>query len=146
MTTEVTLEKKVTTKQEIAQLISNNVSAIPLIAEHLHINESEVILKLEELVEEGILKGTISEDGLRFYRSDVKMPTISDETVVEVQEDNSMFMIPKAIIVTGIIMFFAGQIFTRVFAEGTALRETSAGLVLLGLIAIIWWSLLIHKV
>ena len=64
------------------------------------------------------------------------MPTISDESVEEEQKDNSMLIIPKAIVGMGIAMFIAGQIFTRIFAEGTPLQETSAGLVLIGLFAI----------
>ncbi|MHA1907223.1 MAG: hypothetical protein ACW98Y_08005 [Candidatus Thorarchaeota archaeon] len=136
MITEITLQEKPETKQEIVHLISNNVSAILLIAEHLHVNEEVVSSLIAELVEEGILKGTFSPDGLRFYRSDVKMPTLSEEPEEVVEKDNSMFIIPKSIVVIGIIMFVVGQIFARIFAEGTSLREMSGGLVLIGLLAI----------
>jgi hypothetical protein len=136
MTTEITLENKATTKQDIVQLITNNVSAIPLIAEHLQIDDELVISLLEDLVEEKTLKGTICENGLRFYRSDVKMPTHFEESEEEEIEDNPMAMVPKLIVATGIIMFITGQIFTRVFTQGTPLQETSAGLVVLGLFAI----------
>ncbi|MFW9847564.1 MAG: hypothetical protein ACFFF4_00385 [Candidatus Thorarchaeota archaeon] len=136
MTSEVSLQDKTTIKQEIVRLISSNISAIHLVAEHLKVSDEVVSSLILELVEEGKLKGTISEDGLRFFRSDVKMPTISNEPVEEEQKGNPMFIIPKAIVTMGIAMFIAGQIFTRVFAQGTPLQETSAGLVLLGLIAI----------
>ena len=136
MTTEIALQDNSIAKQKIVQLISNNISAIPLIAEHIKISEDLVSALISELVEEGVLKGTISQDGLRFYRSDIKMPTILEESIEEPQKDSSMLMIPKAIVITGISLFIAGQIFVRIFEVGTSLRDTAAGLVFLGLIAI----------
>lgn len=134
MTFDVTLHDK--SKDEIVKLISSNLSAISLIAEQLDISETLVTSIIEELVEEGTIHGWFSSDGLRFYRSDVKMPTALEEQVEEEIAGNPKHMIPKAIIATGISLFIAGQILIRLFVEGLPMHNTAAGMVMLGLITI----------
>ncbi|MDF1539332.1 MAG: hypothetical protein P1Q69_10570 [Candidatus Thorarchaeota archaeon] len=138
MTLDTTLQDKSKIKEEISHLISTNFSAIGLIAEHLDISEEAVSTLITELVESGTINGGISPDGLRFYRSDVKMPAISEEPVEEIQEDESIkFLIPKAILGTGIALFIAGQILIRIMAEGVPLYNTAGGMVMVGLITIL---------
>jgi len=67
-------------KGELLDLIMNqNVSAIQTLADRLEITSDEVIELINTLLEEGTIKGTLTEDGVRFFRSEIKLsaaPTI----------------------------------------------------------------------
>jgi len=135
MISDTTLQEESKNREDITHLISNNFSAINLIAEQLDISEEVVSTIIAELVEEGTINGWFSPDGLRFYRSDVKLPTISEKPVEEQEEVyNYKLMIPKVIVVLGIALFIAGQILVRLFSEGAPLYNTASGMVMLGLI------------
>ena len=134
MISNTTLHENSKIREDIIHLISNNFSAINLIAEQLDISEEVVSTIIAELVEEGTLNGWFSPDGLRFYRSDVKLPTISEEPVEEQEDNDFKFMIPKVIVLSGISLFIAGQILVRLFSEGAPLYNTASGMVMLGLI------------
>ncbi len=137
MTSEIALQEKSRIKEEIVHLISNNFSAINLIAEHLDTSEEIVTTIITELVESDTVNGGISPDGLRFYRSDVKMSAVSEEPVEEEQKDDTIkYLIPKAILGTGIALFIIGQILIRIMAEGAPLYNTAGGMVMVGLITI----------
>ena len=59
-------------KDELIHLIMDeNVSAIQTIVEELSLSSDEVIELISKLLETGELKGTLAEDGQRFFKSDV---------------------------------------------------------------------------
>ena len=70
-------------KDELIDLVMNqNVSGIQILADRLKISTEEVIELINELLEDGKLNGTLTEDGSRFFKSDVKLsaaPTIERE-------------------------------------------------------------------
>ncbi len=125
-------------KERVIELIEKNMSAIPLIAEHLDSEESVVRDLIIEAVNEGKLNGHLSPDELRFYRSDVKMPTTTGEIEEEYQMPSPpSLLIPKVIIGSGIGMFIAGQVLIRLSVMDTPMYNISTMLVFGGLVAII---------
>lgn len=68
-------------KQKLIDLIvEHNVSAIITMSEKLAVEPEVIIEMINELVAEGKLHGTITEDATRFFRSDAK---VSDAPVIE---------------------------------------------------------------
>ena len=92
-------------KDELVDLVLNeNVSAIQILVDRLGITSDEVIDLINDLLKEGKLNGTITEDGSRFFKSDVKL---SEAPTIERSEDLPDFMSfnSKPGMVTAIIGF-----------------------------------------
>jgi hypothetical protein len=70
-------------KEQLIDLVMNgNVSGIQILVDRLEIESEEVIKLIHELLEEGRLSGSLTEDGRRFFKSEVKLseaPTIARE-------------------------------------------------------------------
>jgi hypothetical protein len=77
-------------KEKLVSLIMNhNVSAIAILSEKLELDQDAVIELINELVSENGLHGIISEDGVRFYRSDAK---VSDAPVIHREDKMPEFL------------------------------------------------------
>lgn len=138
MTHEVVVHDDARLKDQIIHLIETNMSAIPLIAEQLELDEALVRTLILEAVNEGRITGYLSPDEVRFYRSDVKMPTASEIPVEESElPPPPSFLIPKAILGGGIGLFIAGQIMIRVVEAETTWYNISTMMVFGGLVTII---------
>lgn len=125
-------------KERVIELIEKNMSAIPIIAEQLDCEDSVVRNMIIEAVEEGKLHGHLSPDELRFYRTDVKMPTSTGEIQEEYQMPSPpSLLIPKVIIGSGIGLFIAGQVLIRLSLVDTVMYNISTMLVFGGLVTII---------
>jgi hypothetical protein len=136
LTHEVAIQDDSHLKSKIIELVHNNHSSISLIAEYLEADPEQVKHLILEALKEGRITGRLSEDELRFYRSDVKMPDPSS-MVEEDESARSSLLIPKAILFGGIALFVAGQIVIRMASEGTATYNMSTALVFGGLFTII---------
>ncbi len=136
VTHEVILQDEAHLKEKIIELILNNHSSINLIAEYLEVDPEQVRHLILEAVRERTISGRLTEDELRFYRSDVKMPDPSS-LVEDVDMTVPSLLFPKMILFGGIVIFFAGQIIIRTAAEGTALYNMSTALVFGGLFTIV---------
>ncbi len=116
----------------------SNMSSIEMISEALGIDEEMTTELLLELVEDGILSGHLTEDGTRFYRSDVKksdapVAAVIDDLVIEQRERGNSFYIP----VVGFIVFIVGQIIHQMFGHIEELYGMTSGIVMGGLILIV---------
>jgi len=68
-------------KEPLVKLIVDlNISAIVTMSEKLDVAPEEIIKLIDELISEGRIYGTITEDGKRFFKSDAK---VSDAPVIE---------------------------------------------------------------
>ena len=68
-------------KVELVDLVmKENVSAIQILVDRLELTSDEVIDLIGELLEEGKLHGTLTSDGARFFKSEVKL---SDAPAIE---------------------------------------------------------------
>ena len=138
MTREVVVHDNAKLKDQIIKLIESNMSAIPLIAEQLEIDEMLVRALILEAVEEGLINGHLSPDETRFYRSDIKMPTASAVSIEEYEiPPPPSILVQKAILGSGIGLFIAGQILIRLVEAETTMYNISTMLVFGGLVTII---------
>ncbi|MHA2424458.1 MAG: hypothetical protein ACXAEF_06700 [Candidatus Thorarchaeota archaeon] len=130
----ITAEEDSLLKDRIVILIQSNHSSINLLAEYLEADVNHVRSLIIQAVDEGLISGWMTEDELRFYRSDVKLPDPTSESE-EVIETTSL-LIPKLITIGGIALFIAGQVIFRMTVEGTALYNMSTALIFGGLFTI----------
>lgn len=123
-------------KQELIDIIMNeNLSAIQIIGSRLGITSEEVITQINELLKTGELKGTLTDDGSRFYKSVVKL---SDAPKIERDETLPSFMSfnTRPAIITSIvgILLIGGGVIVNAFARDMIESNFAAVLILLGII------------
>jgi hypothetical protein len=110
-------------------VMDENVSAIQILVDRLEITSEEVMELIEELVDEGKLNGSLTEDGKRFFKSEVKL---SDAPTIEREEKPPSFLQfnrkPGIItVVIGFIILAAGLIINSFAVEYA--EQTLAGIV-----------------
>lgn len=67
-------------KSELVMLVNKeNVSAIRILGDRLEISPEEVLEIIEELLATGAIEGSLTDDGERFYKSEIKL---SDAPVI----------------------------------------------------------------
>jgi len=120
--------------QLVSLVVEHNVSAIITLSEKLKIEPDAVIEMINELISEGKLQGTITDDGTRFFRSDAK---VSDAPVIPREEELPEFLSYDtrpgyAIAIIGAIILLGGAL-VSVFATDTSEQDFAAGLFLIGL-------------
>ncbi|MFW9976283.1 MAG: hypothetical protein ACFFDQ_13510 [Candidatus Thorarchaeota archaeon] len=123
-------------KQELIDIIMNeNVSAIQIIGSRLGITSEEVITLINELLKTGELKGTLTDDGSRFYKSVIKL---SDAPKIERDETLPSFMSfnTRPAIITSIvgILLIGGGVIVNAFARDMIESNFAAILILVGII------------
>lgn len=77
------------TKTQLKDMINENVSSIQIMSDKLEIEMEEVIALLNELLADGSIEGTITKDGLRFFRDKVKL---SDRPSVTIEDEGPKFL------------------------------------------------------
>lgn len=127
-------------KRDLVTLVNEkHISAVQIMANRLGIEEDEVRNLLTQLIEEGLLNGHITEDGSRFYRSNMKVEitpeSVEEEYVPEFMKYNTK---PGKLVayVGFMVMVFGGIIY---FLSAANLYYQNIGMVLLlfGLIALL---------
>jgi hypothetical protein len=123
-------------KDELIHLIMNeNVSAIQTIVKELSLSSDEVIELISKLLETGELKGTLTEDGQRFFKSYVKL---SEAPSIERADAPPSFMTfntrpGRVTTIIGVIVFVVGVI-VNAFAGDVVVQNFAAILMLFGLL------------
>ncbi|MFX0053464.1 MAG: hypothetical protein ACFFAX_02640 [Promethearchaeota archaeon] len=117
----------------LVDLVENNVSSIDMLSSRIGLSPEETQKMLMELVEEGKLSGRLTSDGSRFYRSDAKTsdaPTIASapEPVIERRDTRPGLII----MLSGIIMFIAGNILVNLNVEFSLLWSIGSAIIFLG--------------
>jgi hypothetical protein len=125
-------EKKETLVKLIVEL---NISAIVTMGEKLEVAPEEVNELINELVSEGKLQGTITEDGKRFFRSNAK---VSDAPVIEREKTLPEFLSYNTrpgyvIAIIGAIVLGGGAIVNS-YATDAAGQNIAAAVFLIGLL------------
>lgn len=123
-------------EDELIDLIMNeNVSAIQILVDRLEIISDDVIELINKLLDEGKLKGSLTEDGVRFFKSEVKL---SKAPAIERDDGPPSFMnfnarpgIVAALV--GFIIIAAGLI-VNTYALDAIEQNFAAVLILVGLI------------
>ncbi len=119
----------------IELIVRENVSAVETMANALETTSEEVIEILSKLVESGDLRGVLTEDGTRFYKSTVKL---SDAPRIERKETQPSFMTfntrPAIITTTVGFLLIAVGVIVNTFATDIIEQNFAAVLILFGLI------------
>ncbi|MBE0526570.1 MAG: hypothetical protein IH631_06475 [Candidatus Thorarchaeota archaeon] len=134
-------------KEMLVSLVNeHNVSAIITMSEKLKIEPEEVVELINELLSEGKLQGTITEDNMRFFKSDAK---VSDAPVIEHEEKLPEFLTYDtrpgfAISIFGVIVLVGGSL-VSIYASDTSEQDFAAGLFLIGLLIMFGGLYLVAK-
>jgi polyhydroxyalkanoate synthesis regulator phasin len=111
------------------------VSSLEMISDLTGLKEELVHEAIEELVKEGTLEGSFTEDGKRFFLDNVKKSaaplTGTHDTKQEVKKANTLTA--KLVVITGIIMLVAGQIMRSLIAIHPGLDNAGSAMFMLGL-------------
>jgi hypothetical protein len=100
-------------------ILKGNVSAIQILSDRLEIAPDEVRKIIEELIEEGRLKGSLTEDGKRFFKREVKLSNAPSINREEKPPDFLNFNARPAITVAivGVLIIAAGLIINSMFTD-----------------------------
>lgn len=136
-------EKK---KQLVDLVIKRNVSAIITMSEKLGVEPDVVIELINELVTEGKLRGNITKDETRFFRSDAK---VSDAPVIAREDKLPEFLSYNvrpgiAISIIGAIILVGGAVANANATDFTE-QNFAAGLFLVGLLVMFFGLYLVAK-
>lgn len=123
-------------KEKLLLLVKNeNVSAIETLVERLELTSDEVVQIIEELLETGELKGTLTEDRKRFFKTDVRL---SKAPAIERAEAPPSFLEfnsrpARATALVGLLIV-AGGVIVNAFAADLLEQNFAAILILIGLL------------
>ena len=115
-----------------------NMSSVTMISEQLGIDEDLTRVYLQELVETGELKGYITEDGSRFFKSDVHMTSapivaLHEEWIPETHDTR----LGKIIFVVGIVLIVIGQAGPRILVRDPLSVGFGAALAMIGFVILL---------
>ena len=127
------------TRMGLTRLVAEqNMSSVTMISEHLGIDEDTARVYIQELVETGKLKGYITEDGSRFFKSDVHLtsaPIVAahEEWIPETHDTK----IGKIVFVAGIALVVIGQAVPRIFVSDPLSLGLGAALAMIGFVTLL---------
>ncbi|MFX1368523.1 MAG: hypothetical protein ACFFAY_08005 [Promethearchaeota archaeon] len=123
---------------KIVHLVESNVSSVDMISETLQLSPEEIREILAKLAQEGRIKGHLTTDGSRFFKSELRT---SDAPRMKTMED---LEIPKTntkpgvlVIVLGFAAYAIGNLLVRLGGEQTFLWGLGGAITLTGPIIIL---------
>ncbi len=125
-------------KEKLRQLIvEKDLSAIELMAKAVNLDEDRVIEILEEMQQEGLIVGRITEDRRRFFRGDLEIePKGVEEDVPEFLKFDAR---PWKIIATiGLIILIAALILRSFFAGNIELENAAYVMFFIGIMTMMF--------
>ncbi len=118
----------------IEYLISTKVSSIEMISRDIDLSIESTCALFEELVAADIIHGCFSDDGTRFFKSDVKVsaaPSVGKNEDLMIQKKDTS--IGKYTSISGIVAIIIGQILSQLNWLLGEFIQVGAILVLLGM-------------
>jgi len=133
-------------KHKLHDLVAlDKISSIEMISEQIGADEETTREWLSELVEEGSISGTLSEDGARFYSSDLKVstaPIVAHEELLAKKKSIKSYH-AKLLAITGIIMLILGTIVRSLRTIDFRFDNVGIAIYFIGLaIMIVGWILI----
>ena len=120
------------------------VSSLEMISNLTGLDEELVRESIEELVHDGSLEGAFTDDGKRFFLSDVKTSTApiaaTHDSVLEIKKvDNRN---AKLVGIIGVVMLVVGQILRSLIAIHPGMDNAGTAIFMLGLVVVIagWYQ------
>lgn len=137
MLTETEANAQVQLKDDLVELIETfKLSSISMIASRLNLDEDGVRSRLNYLIAEGAIQGTLTEDGSRFFLSDVRVsdaPIIrpNDQSIAIEQPDTK---VGKYVAFAGLASIIAGAVMRGLGGIMESLGNIGASAILLGIV------------
>ncbi len=136
-------------KTRLCQIVlENRISSIEKLSEITGTEVEDARVALYELVSEGSLNGSFTEDGSRFFLSDIK---VSDAPIIgpvdlgpEIEVQDSK--LSKTVVISGIIMMAAGYLLRGFVAMGEIMVNTGSILFIIGLAVLIGGWMIFSKI
>jgi len=123
-------------RERLYELVAQGkISSVDLICKQSGMDEDSARELLTELIEDGSLNGDFSEDGSRFFLSDVKVsdaPVLFRNDELEIEEVNTSSA--KIVAITGLAALILGWIFQRLTGIHPGMANAGVALVMVGLI------------
>ncbi|RDE15243.1 MAG: hypothetical protein C4K48_04150 [Candidatus Thorarchaeota archaeon] len=119
-------------------ILQENISAIVILSERTGLKTDDVVDMINELMSKGRLKGTLTEDGSRFFKSSVK---VSDARVIPREEKLPAFLSyntkpGKVTAIVGLLILASGGIVT-ILATDLVEQNFAVLLILIGLVLLL---------
>lgn len=133
-----------TQQSTILQMVEKNISSLLVISKKVNLPLEDVQDIINTMVSQNLLRGYISEDGTRFFRTDSRYRS-SKPKEIQVEIENNFFTPGKIVFFTGLLMFIIGQIGSRMVAMHSLIWECLASSVVLGLLFILLGMILFSK-
>ncbi len=135
-------------KNQLYQIVEDNkISSISMMSDLSGINENQIRSILEELVTEGILAGSFTSDGQRFFLSEVKVstapfaPTKDEGYTIERRNTKTS----KLVFMTGLVMIITGYAVRSLMAISEMLEPIGVGIIMTGLVVLVVGWLMFSK-
>ena len=127
-------------KTRLCQVVlENRISSIERLSQLTGMEEEEARSAIQELVSEGSLEGKFSDDGSRFFLSDVKVsdaPTLGPaDTGPEIVIKDTR--VSKTVALSGFILIIAGYILRGFTLLGQSMENVGVMIIMLGLAVLI---------
>lgn len=136
-------------KTRLCQIVlENKISSIETLSEITGTEEEDARVALYELVSEGSLNGSFTEDGSRFFLSDIK---VSDAPIIgpvdlgpEIEVQDSK--LSKTVVISGIIMMAVGYLLRGLVAMGEIIVNSGSVLFMIGLAVLVGGWMMFSKI
>ncbi len=123
-------------KTRICQVVlENRISSIDMLSKLVGTGEKETLVILQELLEEGILRGSLSNDGTRFFLSDVK---VSDAPIVGPADTGPVIVekdtrVAKTIFIVGFVAIASGYIIRGLYGMNELIQNVGFAILMVGI-------------
>jgi hypothetical protein len=130
-------------KSRLCQVVlENKISSIEKLSVLTGMEEEEARIVLQELVSEGSLSGKFTEDGLRFFLSDVKVSEAPIHAPADIEPEIEVkdTRVPKIVVLSGIILMAVGYILRGITTMGDIMENAGGAVFLVGLaVLLVGW-------
>ena len=110
-------------------------------------DEDSIRFPLEELVEEGALEGSFTEDGQRFFLSEVSVSTapLAPTQDLGYKVEQAETKVSKAILLTGIVMMVAGYLVRGLITINAMMEHIGSAIFMVGMVVLIGGWLMLTR-
>jgi hypothetical protein len=135
-------------KSRIYHIIMNEkISSLRMISSMIGTDEVQTRSILDELVGERTLEGVFTEDGQRFFLSDIK---VSSAPIAPTQDEGFSIKkvdtkIGKVVLISGVVMMISGYVARGLATISTMMESIGSAVIIIGLVVLIIGWLMITK-
>jgi hypothetical protein len=126
-------------KTRVYQVVTQHrITSLEMIAQRAGLDEDATRVALQELVEDGSLTGVVSDDGMRFFMSDVrtsKAPVALKHEEYEIEKADTK--LGKSVFIAGIVTMIAGYVVRGFVGIQPILEHVGSGILFIGMAVLV---------